>query len=219
MDLNKAVPPWRHKTWKKMHSNTMRMQNYAKLAVGTHQGYMAKHMSRCLHWSVTAEPAAFCAQAAIYIWGRNLKLLTKISSSPKVSPPPPLRNFCLGQQVRKPPLPNPTLHYENAQNLFQPFQRIIPSRHFTTLQPRGLFLVRFFFEKSHSNTGICESTPRNEYSKMEMHKTHFSGLFLFGILVHFNLRGFSWYVSFSKRAVQTLIERNPPPGGVSFDQH
>ena len=165
MDLNKAVPPWRHKTWKKMHSNTMRMQNYAKLAVGTHQGYMAKHMSRCLHWSVTAEPAAFCAQAAIYIWGRNLKIAHQNFVILKSFTTPPLQNFCLGQQVRKPPLPNPSFPYENAQNSFQPFQRIIPCRHFTTLQPGGLFLVRFFFEKSHSNTGIYESTPRNEYSK------------------------------------------------------
>jgi len=149
MDLNKAVPPWRHKTWKKMHSNTMRMQNYAKLAVGTHQGYMAKHMSRCLHWSVTAEPAAFCAQAAIYIWGRNLKLLTKISSSPKVSPPPPFEISALANKWGNPP-----------------------------------FQTHRF--------------------PMKMHKTHFShfsGLFLVGILLHFNLGVFSWYGSFSKRAI------------------
>jgi len=48
-DLNKAVPPWRRKSWRKRHSNTMRMQNDAKLAAGAHQGYMAKHMSKCLH--------------------------------------------------------------------------------------------------------------------------------------------------------------------------
>jgi len=43
------------------------------------------------------------------------------------------------------------------------FQRIIPSnsKHFTTLQPRGLFFVRFFCEKSRSNIwGIYESTPQ-----------------------------------------------------------
>ena len=35
------------------------------------------------------------------------------------------------------------------------------SRHFTILQPRGFFLVRFFFEKSCSNIWrIYESTPQ-----------------------------------------------------------
>jgi len=32
MDLEKAVPPWRRKSWRKMYSNTMMMQNQAKLA-------------------------------------------------------------------------------------------------------------------------------------------------------------------------------------------
>jgi len=50
---------------------------------------------------------------------------------------------------------------------------------------------------------------------MKMHKTHFShfsGLFLVGILLHFNLGGFSWYGSFSKRAIQTLGFMNPLQG-------
>jgi len=50
---------------------------------------------------------------------------------------------------------------------------------------------------------------------MKMHKTyfsHFSGLFLLGILLHFNLGGFSWYGSFSKRAIQTLGFMNPLQG-------
>ena len=35
------------------------------------------------------------------------------------------------------------------------------SRDFSTLEPRGLFLVGFFFEKSSSNIwGIYESTPK-----------------------------------------------------------
>jgi len=48
----------------------------------------------------------------------------------------------------------------NGQNSFQ---RIIPSnsRHFTTLQPWGLSLVHFSFEKRRSNIwGIYESTPQ-----------------------------------------------------------
>jgi len=60
------------------------------------------------------------------------------------------------------------------------------SRHFTTLQPEGLFLSHFFFETSHSNVceicwftedcsiavGIYESTPqpRNIPSKTEVGK-------------------------------------------------
>jgi len=68
MDLNKAVP-WLRKSWRKRHNITMRMQNDAKLAAGAHQGYMATHMSKFLHWSVTAVPAASCAPAGI--WGRG----------------------------------------------------------------------------------------------------------------------------------------------------
>jgi hypothetical protein len=34
MDLNKAVPPWRRKSWRKRYSNTMKMHNQAKLAAG-----------------------------------------------------------------------------------------------------------------------------------------------------------------------------------------
>ena len=32
MDLNKAVPPWQRKSWRKRHSNTMRMQNGSRSA-------------------------------------------------------------------------------------------------------------------------------------------------------------------------------------------
>ena len=31
IDLNKSVPPWRRKSWKKRYSHAMRMQNQAKL--------------------------------------------------------------------------------------------------------------------------------------------------------------------------------------------
>jgi len=40
--LSKAVPSWRRKRWRKRNSNTMRMQNDAKLATGPHQGYTTK---------------------------------------------------------------------------------------------------------------------------------------------------------------------------------
>jgi len=45
------------------------------------------------------------------IWGRNLNLLTEISSSPKISSPP-IHNIGLRHQVRKPPIPNPSCPYE-----------------------------------------------------------------------------------------------------------
>jgi len=104
MHLNKAVPPWRRKRWRKRNSNTMRMQNQAKLAAGACRGRMAEQMSRLMnpcthelmHWSATAVPAASCVQlplgGAIFlvgskiappnIQGRNLTLLTELSSSP-----------------------------------------------------------------------------------------------------------------------------------------
>ena len=61
-DLDKAVTPWRRKRWKKRYSNTLKMQNQAKLAAGAHRGHKAKHLSKCLHWCATAMPAASCAQ-------------------------------------------------------------------------------------------------------------------------------------------------------------
>jgi len=39
MDVGKAAPPGRRKNWMKGYNNTMRMQNQAKLAAGTHQGH------------------------------------------------------------------------------------------------------------------------------------------------------------------------------------
>jgi len=66
LDLNKAVPPWRRKSWRKRYSNTMRMQNQAKLAEpieGTCQSqYYVPALICDLHWSATAMPAASCAQ-------------------------------------------------------------------------------------------------------------------------------------------------------------
>jgi len=81
-------------------------------------GDSEKHMSKCLHWSAAAMPAAAFRAAAIWggwillpmskifppnIWGRNLNFLTEILSSPKISPPP-IHNFGLYHQVRKTPL-------------------------------------------------------------------------------------------------------------------
>jgi len=60
MDLDKAVLPWRRKSWSNRYSNTMRMQNQAKLAAGAHRGH--KYMSKCLHNSATAMLAAACTQ-------------------------------------------------------------------------------------------------------------------------------------------------------------
>jgi len=42
-----------------------------------------------------------------HIWGTNLKLLNSIIF------PPPLHDFGLQHQVRKPPLPNPSFSYED----------------------------------------------------------------------------------------------------------
>ena len=67
MDFNKVVLPWQRKSWSKRHGNTMRMLNNAKLATWVHQGYIEKHMSQFLHWSVTLVPVASCAQAAIWV--------------------------------------------------------------------------------------------------------------------------------------------------------
>ena len=87
------------KSWRKGYSNTTKMQNQAKLAVGAHQEHMAKLMSKFLHWSATAMPAASCAQlpfdgafllvgskiAPPKIWGTNPKLFSWIS--PFYNPP------------------------------------------------------------------------------------------------------------------------------------
>jgi len=43
MDLNKSVPPWRRKSWRKGYSHTMRMQNQAKLAAGVHRGHESRN--------------------------------------------------------------------------------------------------------------------------------------------------------------------------------
>jgi len=69
----------------------------------------------------------------------------------------------------------------NSQRLFQSkpsnlvkWTRLISaefslnSPHFTTLQPRGLFLVCFFFKKSHSNVWeICQTTPQTRARKLK----------------------------------------------------
>jgi len=87
---------------------------------------LAKRMSKCLHWSVTAMPAEACAQ--LPFWGGILLIgsnppppqyLGQKSefahwnlTSPKI-PPPPIHNVGLCYQMRKPPLPNPSSPYEN----------------------------------------------------------------------------------------------------------
>jgi len=85
MDLNKAVPSWRRTSWRKRYGNTMRTENQAKLAAGAYRGHMAKYfcVNKCLQSSVTAMPAAACAQLpfgggmllslrAAAIWGGNV---------------------------------------------------------------------------------------------------------------------------------------------------
>jgi len=42
MDLKKAVPPWRNKSWRKRYRHTTKMQNAAKLAAGPHRGHEAR---------------------------------------------------------------------------------------------------------------------------------------------------------------------------------
>jgi len=42
MDLNKGVPPWRRKSWRKRYSHTVRMQNQAKLAAGANRGHESR---------------------------------------------------------------------------------------------------------------------------------------------------------------------------------
>ena len=79
---------------------------------------MAKHTSKCLHWSATPVPAASCAQ--LPIGGFSLLSMNKITpqifgeqiwnSSLKIHHPS--HNFGLRLQVRKPPLPNPSFPYE-----------------------------------------------------------------------------------------------------------
>ena len=66
VDLNKAVLPWRRKCWRKRYSNTMRMQNHAKLAAGAHQGHMAKPEQVPALVCDTCARRILCAAA---IWG------------------------------------------------------------------------------------------------------------------------------------------------------
>jgi len=61
MDLNKAVPPWRRKSWKKRYSNTMRLQNEAKLAAGAHRGHV------CFGKAYEQVPALICDSYACRI--------------------------------------------------------------------------------------------------------------------------------------------------------
>ena len=93
MDLNKSVPPWRWKCWRKRYSHTMRMKNQAKLAEGAHRGHII-WASTCtdLRQQLSATPTAALRAAAIWgggllrmsripppnMWRRNLNLLTEI---------------------------------------------------------------------------------------------------------------------------------------------
>jgi len=61
----------------------------SKLAAGANRGHIAKHTSKCLHWSATPMPAASCAQlpfvgvillsmskiTPLNVWGSKLKFL------------------------------------------------------------------------------------------------------------------------------------------------
>jgi len=118
MDLNKSVPPWRRKSWRKRYSHTKRMQNQAKLAAGAHLGHV---------WGKAYEqvPALICASYACRsfsrschlgggvlflsnppppnILGRNPNLPTEISSSVKISPHP-IHNFGYCHQRGNPPI-------------------------------------------------------------------------------------------------------------------
>jgi len=104
-----SCSPWiwtSKRSWRKRYSNAMRMQNQAKLAAGAYRGHMAKYMVKCLHchWSVPADRSCHLGDPR---GPPNMKLLTENSLSPKISPPP-IHNFGLCYQVRKPPLPNPS---------------------------------------------------------------------------------------------------------------
>ena len=82
--------------------NTMGMQIHATLAPGTHRGHVAGQMSKLLHWSATAAPAASCAQLP-FGGGSFLpmsnepppKFTTMISQiwSPRKKSPPPRRDL------------------------------------------------------------------------------------------------------------------------------
>jgi len=82
MDLNKAVVPWRRKSWRERYSKTMSMQNQAKLAAGGHRGHMAK----VKHFSKAYEqvPALICdsyvhrSLRTATLWGGGFAIVTKI---------------------------------------------------------------------------------------------------------------------------------------------
>jgi len=131
---------------------------------------MAKHMSKCLHWSGTAMPATSCVQlpfggailligskiAPPNIWGTNLKLHTWISSSPKISSTP-LHNSGLQHHVRKPPLLNPSLFYEICRGGSAPpfFRRLSKNNLFSEICQ---FFVRI----------VCENFVRIDFSQPEL---------------------------------------------------
>jgi len=100
MYLKKAVPPWRRNSWRKRYSNSIRMQKKAKMAAGAYEGHMIRYMSKCLHSSATAMPAASCAQL---LFG-SMRNKSKIAHRKFIISPPPLHTFGFQHQVRKPPL-------------------------------------------------------------------------------------------------------------------
>jgi len=77
-----------------------------------------------------------------------------------------------------------------------------------------------WFSRLSSEFEVWGTFPKLNQPSREMDKSRFSGFFLqiFGIFLHFNLGGFSLYVSFSKRTVQTFgiyYESTPQPPGMN----
>ena len=97
--LEESCSPWiwtmrfRHgdaKSWTKRYSNTMRMQNQAKLAARAHRGHTVKHMSKCLQWYMTAMPGGGCwweQNRPPKYFGVKSKFAHKISSTKRFTTP------------------------------------------------------------------------------------------------------------------------------------
>ena len=128
MDLNKSVPPWRRKSWRKRYSHTKRMRNQVKLAAGAHLeliwrkayeqvpalirgSYARRSFARSCHLG-GGVLLPMSNPRPPNMSGRNLNLPTEIVSSVKISPHP-IHHFGLCHQMRQFPLPNPLFPYES----------------------------------------------------------------------------------------------------------
>ena len=105
-------PPWiwtklfRHGDAKRP-SNTMRMHNNPKQDARAHQGYMANHMSKCLHWFVTPVPAASAIWLPFRSKTPSSNILVRCEITPRnlISPKKWSKlNLGLRPQLRRSPL-------------------------------------------------------------------------------------------------------------------